>query len=33
VVLELNILENHETKVGMVDLEIAGSIAGAQSST
>jgi hypothetical protein len=31
--LEPNILENHETKVDMVDLETADSIAGAQSST
>jgi hypothetical protein len=32
-VLELNILENHETKVAMVDLEISGNMTGADGST
>jgi hypothetical protein len=32
-VLESNILQNHEIKVALVELEIAGSMAGAEGST
>jgi hypothetical protein len=32
-VLESNVLQNHETKVALVELEIAGSMAGAEDST